>query len=482
MGLVLGLALIIGTRAAGTFAILLALVFAISVLAWLAPVSTHRFFGCVVVGLLVGGIAGVVRAPPHPTPLVSRPVEPLTALLLTDPKIESGGAGARARWTDSTGVSRESYVTLPAAPTVHRGETVLLHGTIEGPYGDVIRATHVTVVGEASHIERQRHQVREYLTSAISRGVPGSPGTLTLGLLIGDDSALPREEQTALRRSGLSHITAVSGWNVTMVTGAVGSLFLALRLRGWGWTAVQLAALVGYVWIVGLDPPVLRAAVMAVIALIALRLGRPAHSATALLLAAALMTTVSPGILNSLSFQLSTLATAAMVGAAHIAVRWSGWRKALAVPALTSALTGLVTAPVLAATFGTLSLATIPANVLAGPLIPLATFAGIALVAVSVVEPLATLVGATTWIACSLVLAIARVCADLPFVFWSFTPLPPAESGVLVVVVTIAACSLLPEGRYVARELSAWSRREPGPALAAGSALACVLIAALVLV
>jgi competence protein ComEC len=97
--------------------------------------------------------------------------------------------------------------------------------------------------------------------------------------------------------SGLSHIAAVSGWNVSVVVATTGALFRAFGARGWRWLIVQLILLAGYVWIVGLEPPIQRAAIMGAIALVALQLGRPAHILTLLTITAGIMAAWNPAIL-----------------------------------------------------------------------------------------------------------------------------------------------------------------------------------------
>jgi competence protein ComEC len=481
VGLLLGAASIVGVRAWQQPTVLATLVLCLLVLQFVAPRSIRPFALCAVAGCLVGAGAGALGGSRSPVPLATAIPRTLTATVVSDPRIEAGGASARVRWNDPTGTSRVSYAYLPTTPEVKRGQVVRVTGTVDGAAGERMLVSSLSIERDAGWIERRRYVIRSYLTTSILRYVPGSAGTLTLGLLIGDDSALTREEQVALRRSGLSHITAVSGWNVTMVTGTVGALFLALRLRGWVWTVAQLSALSAYVWIVGLDPPVTRAAIMVVIALIALRIGRSSHSATALVLAAAAMVLVTPGILGSLSFQLSMLATAALIAAAQVSAGWRSWRQVVALPALTSTFTGVATAPVLAATFGTVSLATIPANVLAGPLIPLATFGALFMLPLALVSPLAIVLGTSVWMICLVVLWIARVCAGLPFVFWEFAPLDATAAGLILTILLVVICAFLPEGRFIGRELRAWSQHEPGPAFAAGTALACVLVVALIL-
>jgi competence protein ComEC len=308
--------------------------------------------------------------------------------------------------------------------------------------------------------------VRTYLSDAVLRGVPGSPGTLALGLLIGDDSGLTRAERDQLRQAGMSHITAVSGWNVSIVVAGVGALGLALGLRGRWWALGQLAALVGYVWLVGGEPPVVRAALMTAATFAATHLGRPRHTLHALALATAVLACVTPATPATLSFQLSALATLGVAIALQWTPRWSGWRAALLGPALVSACAGLATAPLLASAFGTFTLVSIPSNVLAGPLVNFATFAGAAvapLTLAGVAKPAALL----TWLACWGLLEIAAFFAVAPVGHWTFAPLSSGAVAGIYALLALGGAQLLPEGRLARRRLSAWAMAEPLPAACA---------------
>ncbi|MGH9175231.1 MAG: ComEC/Rec2 family competence protein, partial [Vicinamibacterales bacterium] len=300
--------------------------------------------------------------------------------------------------------------------------------------------------------------------------------------LTGDDSALTAAEQEDLRRAGLSHITAVSGWNVMLVTSAVGLIFLRLGLRGWGWTLLQFVALLGFVWIVGLEPPVTRAAIMAVAGMAAIRLGRPAHSATVLTLSAALIVAVSPTALSGLSFQLSVVATAGLVVATHITHDLEGWWAVTVTPVAVTAVIGLMTAPLLATEFGTLSLATIPANLLAGPLVPLTTFGAIVIVVLSPFATLANLAGWIVWVLCSSLLWIARAVGSAPGVYHEFAPLSDSAQAGLYALLTVGTAVALPEGRLIARTTTDWARREPLSAGLGAGVACCVLVMAAVAV
>ena len=135
--------------------------------------------------------------------------------------------------------------------------------------------------------------------------------SLLLGMLSGDDSNMPGSFSEIMRNVGLSHIVVVSGYNVSIVYTALEKMLRFLGRRG-----AALVGLIGlslFAWIVGPEPPVLRAVAMAAIAAIATAAGRRVTGFRALLLGSALMLISKPEWINSISFHLSFLATLAIV-------------------------------------------------------------------------------------------------------------------------------------------------------------------------
>ena len=168
------------------------------------------------------------------------------------------------------------------------------------------------------------------------------------------------------RAAGLSHLMAVSGANVTIVCGAV--LFSA-RLVG-PRAAVALAAvtLVGFVVVVQPSASVLRAAVMGAIALLGVVTHRRRHAMPALAATVIVLMIVAPEMAVDLGFALSVSATAALIVIAPV---WSrrlvaaGWPKPLADVVCVATAAQLVTAPLIAAISGRVSVVSIAANIAA---------------------------------------------------------------------------------------------------------------------
>ena len=151
----------------------------------------------------------------------------------------------------------------------------------------VLNATGRPTFGRASAVQRAAQSVRGRFAAAARGVLPPDQAAMLPALVLGDTSAVAAETSREFRAAGMTHLTAVSGANVTIVCGAV--LFSA-RLIG-PRVAVLLAAmaLVAFVIVVQPTASVLRAAVMGAIALAAILTSRrrqaiPALSATVLLL------------------------------------------------------------------------------------------------------------------------------------------------------------------------------------------------------
>lgn len=251
-------------------------------------------------------------------------------------------------------------------------------------------------VGPPSAAQTAAGHVRAGLREAAAV-LPEGPRGLLPGLVLGDTSGLDPALAEDFRTAGLSHLTAVSGTNCTIVTGAV-LLLLRLLTAGPRMSAVGAGlALVGFVILARPSPSVLRAATMGAIALVALASGRPRSALPALGAAVLVLVFVSPPLARDPGFALSVLATAGLV---LLGPGWAAWLRsrrvppgaaeALAVPAAAT----VATAPVVAAISGTVSLVSIPANLLAAPAVAPATVLG---VLAAVVSPVSA--GAAEWLA-----------------------------------------------------------------------------------
>lgn len=301
---------------------------------------------------------------------------------------------------------------------------------------------------------------RESMRSAAA-GLPADAGGLLPGLVVGDDSRLAPQAGTAMRTVGMSHLTAVSGSNLAIITGLV---LLVLRCIGVGRKLAVLFALVtmvGFVLVVGPQPSVLRAAIMATIALACLATGRPRAGSSALAATVVLLLLVDPWLALNWGFALSVAATAGLLawslhsrwradaGSAQVGQR-HGWRQALRRALLVAAVCELATAPFVAAIGGGIPLVGILANAAAAPAVPIATVLGLAAASVGLIWP-----AAASWLAipagyaASWIITVARCAAAIP---GGVMPWPSGPAGGASLAAAMGVIAL------VGRRMYRWHR------------------------
>jgi competence protein ComEC len=212
--------------------------------------------------------------------------------------------------------------------------------------------------------------VRERALAGIGFGLPPALGALGQGMVLGADQDVPDAVRDDFRDAGLSHVLAASGTNVMLLVALAIPL---LAFAGLSYSA-RIPVLIGlialYVPLAGGGPSIQRAGMMGAAGLLAIVLSRPASRWYALFLAACTTLALNPRVWADPGWQLSF---AAVIGilllAPGIGRRLSALPSALADGiALTVAAT-VATAPLVAHHFGTVSLASLPANVIALPLI-----------------------------------------------------------------------------------------------------------------
>ncbi len=216
--------------------------------------------------------------------------------------------------------------------------------------------------------------LRRVLGNRVRALLPEPPASLVTGMLWGDDEGLPRSLVLAFRRTGTSHILAVSGYNVMLLVTLCFSLLVGLGL--WRPTASVgvLAMVAAFVAFTGAEPAVVRAGIMGSLVVLGRTFGRRPDRLNILLAAAAAMLLFQPGVVSGLSFQLSFAAMGGLLFLAPIVeprlsflpAAWSLREAASQTVAAT-----LVTAPVVLVRLGSFSVVTPIANLLVAPVVPL---------------------------------------------------------------------------------------------------------------
>ena len=315
---------------------------------------------------------------------------PVTAEGFVTGAPRSWGGEVRAPLETSRG--RLMLVVSGPGPRLAAGSRVSVSGTLRAPepwrqaelrrlgIGLELRAAEVELLpGSRGGLSGYLDRVRSRAEAAVGAGMGEREAALARGFVLGQDDAIDAATRERFRRSGLAHLLAVSGQNVMLLAVLAGGLFalagVPLRMR----LLLTLALIAVYVPVAGGGPSIQRAAIMAAAALVATLASRPADRLYALLLAAAGTLALSPLAAAEIGWQLSFVAVAGiMVAAAPIRDRLLAGAigrlpervgRPLAEGAALTVSATLATAPLLAHHFETVSLASLPANLLVLPAI-----------------------------------------------------------------------------------------------------------------
>lgn len=228
------------------------------------------------------------------------------------------------------------------------------------------------------------HRIRIALSQGIQARIPGEAGAFAAAILTGDRSGIGAETLTALRRSNLAHLLAISGLHMGLLTGFV---FAALRFGlalipyvALRWPVKKVAAVVAmiaaavYLALSGGNIATQRAFIMVAVMLIAVLLERKAMTLRAVALAAYIVLILRPEALTGPGFQMSFAATAALVavfGWLRDYPNWQaavpGWLRPFVALVISSAVAGAATAPIAAVHFNQIAQFGLLANLLTVP-------------------------------------------------------------------------------------------------------------------
>ncbi len=228
--------------------------------------------------------------------------------------------------------SGKALIRVPRYPVYSLGDVLRVTGELRTPpvrkdfdYGayladrgihSIMYFPYIEVVGhsQAHSLQQWLNSLRERLSTGLARALPEPQASLAQGILLGVRENIPDSLRQAFSRTGTAHLLAISGMHVGVIVAmllSLGVLIFGRQRSTYIWVALAILWL--YVLLVGVRPPILRAAIMGSLFLLAEVLGRQRSAIIALAFAAAVMTGIQPHLLWSVSFQLSFAAIASLV-------------------------------------------------------------------------------------------------------------------------------------------------------------------------
>lgn len=299
--------------------------------------------------------------------------------------------------------------------------------------------------------------------------VPGPGGDLLEGIVLGDRRRLlGTAAEQDFRILGLTHLVAVSGSHLALACAAVALLCRMLHVPRRAAVPATVFAGAAYAVVTGMPYSALRSLLMLVVAGCGSLIGRRGDGLAALAVGVIAVLVLEPWAVFDVGFQLSVLAVGGLLLFGALATSWMSaaapaWSRLAAEPLALTVVAQITTVPVIASSFGMLSVLAPVANALVGALVSLALLLGLAgalgaccLPAVStvLVQASAAVLGITAWVASRMAAVPGAAVAvagsswlsvlslTLLALLWAQWPMPRTPRAARRLVATLVAVSV----------------------------------------
>ncbi len=305
------------------------------------------------------------------------------------------------------------YITLPRFPEYNYGDRIIISGPIRilprhgggQSYGASTRIFSL-LFNKQQYIFSQNFPKIEYVKTdkdlilavitfirqrvlgVFNNALPPDLASLLLGIVFGIKAPMSNSFFNSLKLSGVLHIIAASGMNVTMVGGFLSSFFIIFFKRQ---TAVILSifGIIFYAFLAGFSASIVRASIMGILVFSSQILGRQSFASYGLFVTAFIMLFISPNLIFDIGFQLSFTATAGLLYIRPLFDFKNLKKIPLSEDVLITLSAQIATLPILLATFGTYSMWSVVVNGLVLWTVPiLMVFGGLGAVFGLVIEPI----------------------------------------------------------------------------------------------
>ena len=404
------------------------------------PVALGAALICARVAL-VPAASGSLQAPPNGE-------GPWSLVVVSIGSPRGGHQSATLSTQPDAAQSFEVAATLPRYPEIIPGDRVRVDGAIRPPpdsaYGEYLArigaigtlTSRTLGVGPApDDLGRRLEDLRRAAGDALARVLPEPEAGLAGGILIGLRDRVDRDLAAAFTTAGVSHVVAISGWNIAIVAAAVAALTgrLGRRRR----SVTTMLAIVAYVCFAGGSASVVRAGLMAGVVLLARETGRAGRAAAALGWAAVILLVADPRLIGDAGFQLSSLATAGLIAWATPLTAWLESAGRGRLPHWLTESMGVslaaqaATLPIVLVSFGRLAILAPVVNLCVVPLVAPAMAVGLiamlggGLVLAGAPAIVGAVLAAPGWVILRILDAIVLTAASVPFA--SLTLPPPVD-------------------------------------------------------
>ncbi|MBI2464264.1 ComEC/Rec2 family competence protein [Candidatus Peregrinibacteria bacterium] len=324
-------------------------------------------------------------------------------------------------------------VTLPPYPQWFYGDKLSFFGKLESPDEErrwflAMQGIYATLPypkarflasGQGNHFFSFLYFLRERFRTQLQQVLPEPQASFALGLLFGERKSFSTEMMNAFNITGLTHVLAISGYNITLIIIFANALFASLNRRSR--CLLSIFSVLFFTMFVGPSASVVRAALMGIIGLFALNSGRQNETSLALAASGFFMVLWNPRILlYDRGFQLSFAATFGLIFVSPFlsALKFfSGKRFRFIKESFALTLSAMaLTAPLILYYFQRFSLVSPFANIIVAPFIPLSMFFGFFAVILSFFSSaLGSIFGYFAWLSLSLILFFVDWLSRIPY-------------------------------------------------------------------
>ncbi len=287
-------------------------------------------------------------------------------------------------------IPAKGYVYARLSSEVEWKDTLIIHGKLQEPYGiDLpgnfnwrtylslknifveIKSNDVSVYHRAPLLWRWIRALREDILQTFARSFPPELAAIAGGVLLGERSELSSDLYTAFQDSGAIHLLVASGGNVGFVTLMTLGLGYLLGLSRRKMLVIALVTAGIYTLVAGADAPLVRAYLMAVCACSGYYLGRNSGVLQGLILSCAIILVFHPAAVFETGFQMSFLATLAIVLCVtnyRLPARWPKAVRFFVQIFLATLVSQLALLPIFTNSFYKVSLVGLASNIILVPL------------------------------------------------------------------------------------------------------------------
>ena len=337
-------------------------------------------------------------------------------------------------------------VNAPRFPEIEYGSRIELTGKLKTPAENnefsykeylaqegifsVIYLPKLTVVaeGEGNPFLARLFAFKAQAMSTIDRLLPAPESAVLRAVLLGNDNGLPEELYDAFRTAGVSHLIVISGFHTAIL--ALALIKMTTPLGRKSSSIVTSAILIFYTLLVGANPSVVRATLMAIAYLIGSQwFGRKLFTVGLIAGTALVMTIFDPFLLWKVGFQLSFMATLSIILYANpleewtrrvvsnrISVPWANQFVGTLLSVVTVSMAAqILTLPLIIYHFKQISLVALLANFLLVPIQPILMILGTVMLLVGMaIEPLGMLLGRVEWLFLAYTVQVVYALARIP--------------------------------------------------------------------